>query len=289
MSTATPALFGVGADYRYNALYDFEGGLDGFFADYKDRLSHLQIISFGDDDEIAKVRGLIGDLPVVHHMTSVAPVTPEGPSWKHFEDQDRQSKLVGAAWQYEDLGYWYLGPYRAPYFAPPLFEAEVADATADVIRQLNQRASVPFLPENPTCTFVAGSLTLGQFFTRIALRADCPVVLDVSHLISYARCTGRRPRDVLADFPVSAVWELHIAGGRIDPDHSFRYLDSHCEPILDEVLDFLPEVVAACGEARAITFEIVHRLPRQVFEQDCVRLERVLRGTGFTPRLHDCP
>lgn len=281
----TTKLVGVGGDFRYAKDFHFEGGLDGLIRTLEQRLSHVQVIVFGDDRRLAEIRSLAPQLPLLHHLTGIEPASPKGIDLEAFAAQSRQSLLAGCPWQYEDIGYWTRGPYNAPYFAPPILERDVADHVAERVRELNARSPVPFLPENPTCTFVTGRLSLGQFFTRVAERSQSPCVLDVSHLYSFARCTDTDPDRALADYPLESVWELHVAGGRMDPTCAHRYLDTHTDPILDDVLELLPTVIARCPALKAITYEISPRIDAPTFFADLERLEAVVAKTGFSPRI----
>lgn len=276
---------GVGVDYLNSAAYPFEGGADGLLRQLHSRLSHAQLITLADGAEIEHVKRVLDGVPSVQHLVGIDPVRHEGPNLERFEEQDEHSKLLDAAWHYEDLGYWYIGPYNAPAFMPPLLEADVAEHTAANIRELNRRSDVLFMPENPSCTFTAGTLSLGEFFTRVVDAADCPMVLDLSHLYSYALLWQLDPFDVLATFPLDRVWELHVAGGRVDEAESRRYLDNHIDPVLPVVLRLLEAAVSTMPELRAVTFETSADASPEVLLDDFGRIEAVLEHSDFTPRV----
>ena len=146
-------------------------------------------------------------------------------------------------------------------------------------------SSVPFLAEVPSCSFTVGRLSLGEFFHRIVRISGCGIVLDVSHVLSYALSTGRRPADVLDSLPLDAVVEVHVAGGRINKSYPFRYIDSHSDPVMDDVLDLLGHAVERCAGLRAVTYEIGMQLTAQMLAHDFERIEVVLAQLGFEPRL----
>jgi uncharacterized protein (UPF0276 family) len=276
-----PGVFGFGLDYKYGARYP--GGIEGLCERYRDRLSHLSIVAVETADEARHFRRLAGSLPVIHHLSNVAPGNPSGPDLERLRKQDAFSGILEAVWCGEDIGVWQLGPYPLPYFAPPVFDADVARWIGEGVIQITERSRVPFLVETPSCSYVAGTIDLGEFFRTITDTAGCPIVLDVSHVFSYALAVERPALEVLAGIPLERVWEIHIAGGRVDDAHPFRYVDSHSDPIMSGVYEVLTEAVRSCRNLRCVTYELGVGLTSEMIEHDVAKLERILRGASMVP------
>src|ERR671939_2087736 len=117
-------------------------------------------------------------------------------------------------------------------------------------------SSVPFLAEVPSCALVVGRLSLGEFFQIVVEKSDCQLLSDVSHIYSYSIARRQSPSSVLRSLPLDRVWELHIAGGHVDQASDRRYIDTHSEPVLNEILDLLIEAATSCPNLQCITYEV---------------------------------
>jgi hypothetical protein len=278
-----PALVGFGLDYNHRDRYAH--GMAGLCDRYRSRLTHLSMVCLSNSEDARAFREMSGHLPRVHHLSNIAPANPQGVDWKRFDVQNRISREIDALWCGEDIGIWSFGPYDIPYFAPPPFEADVADLIGDRIAEIERKSVVPFLGEIPSCTFAAGRLELGEFFRLLVDRSGCRLVLDVSHVFSYALARGQDAQAVLASLPLEAVWECHVAGGRVSERWRSHYVDNHEDPILPEVIDLVVAATRLCPSLRCVTFEIGVGMPAEVIEASVTRLEAALGQASFIPRL----
>ena len=274
-------LVGIGLDFHDNGRQS----LAAFYELVLPKISHASIVGLQSVEEATRFIDLIHGLPTIHHLSNVGPANPSGIQWRNLATQDLISKKINAIWCNEDIGAWNIGPYNIPYFTPPLFEADVSDFVAQNIRELQARCSVPFLAELPSCSYVAGRLTLGEFFCRIVAESQCKLLLDVPHLYSYALFTGARPTDVLNSLPHAAVAHLHMAGGRTLSTEKWCYVDSHDELIMPQVLDLLGEVLAACPNVEAITYEVGPAIRDADVLRELDRLNIYIDNVRFNPSL----
>jgi len=274
---------GFGLDYNYDTAY--VGSLRGLIDRYRGHLSHLSIVALPDLRAVDRFVELAGDVPVVHHLSNIAPANPHGVNWARLGAQDEMTAVLDARWCCEDVGIWSLGPYAIPYFAPPPFEPDVAEFVAVQIAEMERRVCRPFVAEVPSCTFVVGRMTLGEFFSHIVARGGCPLVLDVSHVVSYALATKCDPLRVLHTLPLDAVWEIHIAGGRTNPRHPDRYIDTHNHAILPQVFDVFDAALELCTNLRAVTFELGEAITTELIETGLGEIENRIALTRFRPLL----
>jgi uncharacterized protein (UPF0276 family) len=113
------------------------------------------------------------------------------------------------------------------------------------------------------------------------------LVLDVSHVVSYALATGTDPITVLHSLPLWAVWEIHIAGGKVNPNHPDRYIDTHNHPILPSIYEVFEAALTSCENLRAVTFELGEAVTHELIETGLEQIERRIDAAGFTPRIDE--
>ena len=130
-----------------------------------------------------------------------------------------------------------------------------------------------------------GELSLGEFFTNLVKETGCGIVLDVSHVYSYAIYKNIEPLEVLNSLPLEKALEIHIAGGSTHPNHTWRYRDTHAEHILDDVLILLKNSIPLCKNLKAITYELGVGLKEEVMISDFKEVENISRACKFVPSL----
>jgi uncharacterized protein (UPF0276 family) len=76
-----------------------------------------------------------------------------------------------------------------------------------------------------------------DFLCEIARRSGCGLLLDVNNVFVSAANHGYDPHRYLADFPLDAVGEIHLAGYAEDADDAGLTLliDAHNSPVRDPV------------------------------------------------------
>ena len=120
-----------------------------------------------------------------------------------------------------------------PYTGETL--ARVSEHIDEVQNALGRR----MLLENPSTyvVFAESAWAETDFLREIARRTGCGLLLDVSNVFVSAVNHGFDPDRYLADFPLSAVGEIHLAGFAEDTDDAGLPLliDAHNSPVRDSV------------------------------------------------------
>lgn len=218
--------------------------------------------------EVGRIRA--AGVPVLFHPSYInfCGTFPNAPAW--LAETAAHIRQVGSPWFAQDCAYcfWQEGhgySTQLGYFVPPILNE--ASLQQSIIRVQEVKAAVPVTVaiEPAPMTFAVGTMPLFTFFGRLAREADCALLLDMGHLVSYEMASGQRVLDALQDLPCERVIEVHIAGGRLRQGAQGPvYVDMHESPVLDEVwqmlevmLPLLPNVKALCYECEGMDHDTV--------------------------------
>ncbi|MCC8374513.1 MULTISPECIES: multinuclear nonheme iron-dependent oxidase [Photorhabdus] len=246
-------------------------------------ISHLSVVAIPNEDVAYTFRNAFSQYPMIHHFSGMEPAGIDGLRPDVLVKQNAISKILKAVWCLEDIGIWNIGPYNLPYFAAPVLCEPVLAMTIEGVKKIQSVSSIPFSAEIPSFSIAAGDMALGKFFHRLVDATGCNVVLDISHVFSYSIYFDQQPEAVLTSLPLSAVNEIHIAGGSVHPTHSWRYRDTHSEPIVDDVFPLLEQALAQCPNLKAVTYELGVGITPDVIRTDLRNIEYVCQQMAFTP------
>ncbi|WP_298874533.1 DUF692 domain-containing protein [uncultured Bradyrhizobium sp.] len=120
----------------------------------------------------------------------------------------------------------------------------------DHIDEVQEAIRRPILLENPS-TYVAfrsSRMCETDFIRTVAERTGCGLLLDINNVFVSAANHGFSALQYLADFPLSRVGEIHLAGHTEQNDAEGGLLiDSHDGPVADAVWKLFEIVIARCG------------------------------------------
>ncbi|MGH7023634.1 MAG: MNIO family bufferin maturase [Caulobacteraceae bacterium] len=107
------------------------------------------------------------------------------------------------------------------------------------------------LLENPSTYVAFASSTMREtdFIRAIARRTGCGLLLDINNVFVSATNHGYAALDYLADFPLSEVGEIHLAGHatQSDDEGDRLLIDSHDGPVADAVWKLYELVISRLG------------------------------------------
>lgn len=134
---------------------------------------------------------------------------------------------------------------------PLPYTAATLRNVCDHIDQVQDAICRPLLLENPS-TYVAfreSSMSETDFIRAVAERTGCGLLLDVNNVFVSAANHGFSALDYLADFPLSRVGEIHLAGHaeQADDDGDLLLIDSHDGPVADAVWKLYEIVIQRRG------------------------------------------
>ncbi len=235
------------------------------------------------------VRAQDATVPLPYHGEGLWVTQPDFATTSFFEQEldavAEQLAILQSPWLNHECATKQMAGYTFGTYLPPLYTAESAKVIADNIRlvqeRLDQVASADeavgplFLLELPPLTyFMAGTISIPQFFRSVSDQVDCGLVLDIGHLWSVYRYSEAKNKIALAafveqfldEFPVERVVEIHVAGlARHDSISSHhdegtmpQWLDAHAAPIQPVSLSMLEQVLAhpRLVSLRAVALEV---------------------------------
>jgi len=121
----------------------------------------------------------------------------------------------------------------------------------DHIGQVQDELGTRMLLENPSTYIQIKSSTLSEteFLRDVSRRTGCGLLLDVNNVYVSATNHGFDPMAYVAEFPVEAVGEIHLAGYAADRDGAGRTLliDSHGTQVAEAVWSLFRQAIARTG------------------------------------------
>lgn len=121
----------------------------------------------------------------------------------------------------------------------------------DHIDQMQEAIQRPILLENPSTYLAFTETTMSEtdFIRSVAERTGCGLLLDINNVFVSATNHGFSALDYLADFPLSCIGEIHLAGHdeQADDNGGPLLIDSHDGPVADAVWKLYEIVIERCG------------------------------------------
>lgn len=187
-------------------------------------------------------------------------------------------QVLQSAWLNHECATKFLAGYYYGTYVPPLYTQTSAEVVADNTRLtqslLDQQCCLPnggtplMLLEMPPLTyFVAGTLSIPEFFRVVTDQSPCGLVLDVGHLWTVFRYSGAyRAMSLtefvdtfLSEFPLHRVVEIHVAGLAVHESSGTlasrpsglasegtlpAWIDAHAAPIPCVLFEMLDQILA---------------------------------------------
>ncbi len=153
-------------------------------------------------------------------------------------------------------------------FLNDLLPVEYTEASlqrvAGRIHQIQDTLGRCILIENPAryLELSVSDMTETEFLARLTRHSGCGLLLDVNNVFVSAHNLGFDATDYIAQFPVTAVEEIHVAGhARDDSDDSpALLLDSHDRLVDEQVWNLLEQTLHRTGPVPVLV-EWDRRLP----------------------------
>ncbi len=182
--------------------------------------------------------------PIVPHGVALS-VGSEPPAG-YLDDLAALVRRVAPPYISDHACYSSIGPRNYLDLLPLPRHAEAVARVVHNARAAMATTGAPLILENITtyAEMPGGTMTEAAFLTAIAEQAGVGLLLDVNNLYINAINQRRAPRDLLDEFPLHHVQQLHLAGHTWDGE---LLLDTHAAPIAAAVWELYTEVLERCG------------------------------------------
>jgi uncharacterized protein len=205
----------------------------------------------------AAIYDLVGRIPLTAHGVGLS-IGTDGPLDERYLDQVAEIvERLKAPTYSEHLSFTAVpGRDLATFLPVPKTEA-VAASIITKVRRIQTRIPFPFLLENIAYLFdwPDSKLSEADFLNLICGETQAGLLLDVENLLLNSRNHGFDPYEFLDSLTAGVVKEVHLAGGvTVEEDFLAQpyFVDSHSNPVPDEVLDLLEYALARHEPANII-------------------------------------
>lgn len=165
---------------------------------------------------------------------------------------------------------------------PLPYTNETLAKVCEHIGQVQDTIRRPILLENPSTYVAFASSTMSEtdFIRTIAQRTGCGLLLDINNVFVSATNHGFSAEAYLAEFPLEAVGEIHLAGHseQRDDENALLLIDSHDRVIADPVWALYRDVVSRIGPV-ATLIEWDSQLPDWPVLQEQARIAQQVMTT----------
>jgi uncharacterized protein (UPF0276 family) len=146
------------------------------------------------------------------------------------------------------------------HLAPVWLVPEVLDLVVDRVRAVQDVLGVPIALENISTPFAIPGAMMSEpeFFARLVDRTGCGMLLDLTNVLIDSRNHGFDPLVRVREYPLTAVRQIHLAGGHRGRDQI--WVDSHSRPVDDASYALLGEIARSRLPVVTIVVERDHHL-----------------------------
>ncbi len=146
--------------------------------------------------------------------------------------------------------------YFAGMMLPPLQTRAGVETAVRSLREATRGLAAPFALETQVNYMQSrcGNLGDGEFLSQVAQQLDCGILLDLANILVNEK-NGRQPvEEYLDSIPLDRVWEVHLAGSRLDDG---VWLDAHNGTMTDELLELTERVLPRLPNVKALILEVI--------------------------------
>jgi len=192
---------------------------------------------------------------------------------------------VKTPWHSDHLCFGIVDGVALHDLLPLPFTEEAADHVAARVVEAERALEVPMAVENISYYASPDAHERGMdeadFARAVVERASCSLLLDVNNVYVNSKNHGFDPREMIAKMPLDRVVQIHVAGhDESDPE---LVIDTHAEPLKNEVYDLLAFTLARTGPVPVLLERDDNFPPWEELCAEVKRLDAILRAATRAP------
>ena len=154
----------------------------------------------------------------------------------YLDELAKLAERTGPRWVSDHLCWTGVGGHPLHDLLPLPYSDEAIVHVAARVRRVQERLGRRIALENVSSymSYADDAMPEWEFLTRVALEADCGILLDVNNVFVSAHNHGFDAHEYLDAIPPERVFQIHLAGHSESPP---LLIDTHDHPVRDEVWD----------------------------------------------------
>ena len=216
--------------------------------------------------------------PVVLHGVSMSVGSTDPVDFDYLRKLKALAARIGARWVSDHLCWTGVAGLNVHDLLPMPYTDESLRHTVERTRIISDFLERPLVLENPSTylTFAASSMPEEEFIARLAIEADCALLLDVNNVYVTCRNHDLDPVAYLEAIPPEHVVQVHLAG---HTDNGTHCIDTHDGRVVEAVWDLYRRFNERAGP-RATLLEWDANVPKFSVLQQEVRKAARFRGAA---------
>ncbi len=219
--------------------------------------------------------------PIVMHGVSLSIGSTEPLDWEYLRKLKQLALAVKARWVSDHICWTGIAGINTHDLLPLPYNEGSLRHVIDRVRIVQDFLERPLVLENPSSyiTFAASTLSEAEFIARLAVEADCGLLLDVNNVYVSARNHGFDAVDYLQRIPCERVVQMHLAGHTNCGTH---LIDTHDGPVIDPVWNLF-RLAYELTEGVSILLEWDAQIPSfPVVHNEILKARDILQQPQFT-------
>lgn len=172
--------------------------------------------------------------PLVMHGVSLSIGSTDPINWDYLKQVKTLSKRINSLWLSDHLCWTGVNKTNMHDLLPLPYTEEAISHVVSRIQQVQDFLGQRILIENVSSylTYQSSEMTEWDFLRKIAVEADCLILLDINNIFVSSFNHNFDPYEYLRGIPADRVQQFHLAGHSNCGDH---IIDTHDHPVIDPV------------------------------------------------------